>query len=832
MAPASAPTAGSEGAAQDALLATDGLPVWLSPGRFLSADFDAEACVADLRRYVPLATLQNELNSYLATLKTKLVEVLNEDYSEYVGLSGRLTNVEGAVARMRKPLVELKDKLQAVHGSVKAELITLNQGLRRRKEVGTQRGLLELLQEVVHVAGKVEKLLEEVAAADSGSSGGAGIVAASAGQAGGAGHAGGADASSVPSSLGSSSAGQPQQPDLLSHCRLLERVAAEVSRLNFLATRGKELAFVRALEPRIAAYRAALTGRLSAALAAALSAHRGDPAAALHCLAAYADMGEGAPGDAAAIVRTAVVAPLVERLIRDHKSAGAGGGHGAALAALLGAVLSGVRQELGPLLEATLAAGSALRAVDLLGASVVEELQGALAAALPGVFSPGVPPAFHANYLAMLAWLAQLEGLCTTRAAVERLRACPAYTTLMRRWNTSVYFSLVFQETAGDLEEALGVQRLEKAAPAAGAPPDAPPLQLAATAALLRCLRRAASRDVVLPPLVDRFLRLALQLAARYASWVEAGVEARREAAAASASNAQGVAAAVSPAAVTVGPAGAAAAAGAGPAVGGPGAAPAAGQGTGLPCAWMAALPADELAAVIHDSEAAADFLEGAIGSAFMDLAGTLSPAVAPPGAVAAGVRAAFGEAAAAVRAAGRGLAAAVTEEVVEKCVAVVRQLKGITATYRMTSKGPPSRHSHYVMGVLQPLRALLDSAGVRLLPQPLKQELFVVAVADSVCNRYASLAEELLVSVRKTENSLKRLKKAKATGDDVGAAPGGEAISDSDKITLQLHLDVLELGSQLAGAYGLPDPAAALPGFKRLQEVVVPPPGLLPAAP
>jgi hypothetical protein len=39
------------------------------------------------------------------------------------------------------------------------------------------------------------------------------------------------------------------------------------------------------------------------------------------------------------------------------------------------------------------------------------------------------------------------------------------------------------------------------------------------------------------------------------------------------------------------------------------------------------------------------------------------------------------------------------SEEVVDKCVAVVRQLKGITATYRMTSKGPPVRHSHYVTG-------------------------------------------------------------------------------------------------------------------------------------
>ena len=34
------------------------------------------------------------------------------------------------------------------------------------------------------------------------------------------------------------------------------------------------------------------------------------------------------------------------------------------------------------------------------------------------------------------------------------------------------------------------------------------------------------------------------------------------------------------------------------------------------------------------------------------------------------------------------------------RCVALVKQLKGITATYRMTTKGPPTRHSHYVTGV------------------------------------------------------------------------------------------------------------------------------------
>lgn len=45
------------------------------------------------------------------------MEVINEDYSDYVSLSGRLVNVDGSVMRMRKPLVELKVSTGAQGGT-------------------------------------------------------------------------------------------------------------------------------------------------------------------------------------------------------------------------------------------------------------------------------------------------------------------------------------------------------------------------------------------------------------------------------------------------------------------------------------------------------------------------------------------------------------------------------------------------------------------------------------------------------------------------------------------------------------------------------------------
>lgn len=68
----------------------------------------------------------------------------------------------------------------------------------------------------------------------------------------------------------------------------------------------------------------------------------------------------------------------------------------------------------------------------------------------PGVFSPGNPAAFQANYLAGQALLGELEALATSRAAVERLRASAAAAGWAKRWNLPVYFSLVYQDVAGE----------------------------------------------------------------------------------------------------------------------------------------------------------------------------------------------------------------------------------------------------------------------------------------------------------------------------------------------------------------------------------------------
>lgn len=261
--------------------------------------------------------------------------MINDDYNDFVSLSTKLVNVDGALARMQGPLLELQacvggrrgqvrcpgclsglhararpaalvcltrvprartappsclqDKLEAARGGIAGQAAELASGLQRRQAVAAARALLELmqvraaracvdgwvfvsgvgwgvapswayrcggsraastpavlpampaLQDTAHVMSKVDKLLGEVRAA-----GGAGAGAWQGGRDGG--WEGGREACCLgrcttvpaPPPAPLAAAGDGSSPEELeAHCRLLDRVASEVSRLQFYAARGQ-----------------------------------------------------------------------------------------------------------------------------------------------------------------------------------------------------------------------------------------------------------------------------------------------------------------------------------------------------------------------------------------------------------------------------------------------------------------------------------------------------------------------------------------------------------------------------------------------------------------
>lgn len=140
-----------------------------------------------------------------------------------------------------RPRPSRQAKLGAVQAGLEAELAALQQGLGRRQEMAAARATLELMQEVANVASKVEKLLSEVAAAEAAGGGGDSIGSSGGPQAAESAASGGGGSGGSGGGSGGKGGGEAADADAGAdaHALLLERVAAEVSRLGFLAHKGE-----------------------------------------------------------------------------------------------------------------------------------------------------------------------------------------------------------------------------------------------------------------------------------------------------------------------------------------------------------------------------------------------------------------------------------------------------------------------------------------------------------------------------------------------------------------------------------------------------------------
>lgn len=138
-----------------------------------------------------------------------------------------------------------------------------------------------------------------------------------------------------------------------------------------------------------------------------------------------------------------------------------------------------------------------------------------------------------------------------------------------------------------------------------------------------------------------------------------------------------------------------------------------------------------------------------------------------------------------------------------------------------MANRAAPTRASHYVVTILAPLSQSLNTTqGPSRLPAATKQHLTKVVV-QGIAARYQQLAEDTLSTVRKTEDSLRRLKYRKVATPEGGETEGAAPMDTDKLISMQLFLDVQEFGRQLKRLGLVP---ADLPGFKTLWEAVAPP--------
>ncbi|XP_010887016.2 conserved oligomeric Golgi complex subunit 2 [Esox lucius] len=535
--------------------------------------------------------------------------------------------------------------------------------------------------------------------------------------------------------------------------QILERIATEFNQLQFHAVQSKGMPLLDKVRPRIAGITSMLQQSLEGLLIQGLQTSNVD--IVRHCLRTYATIDK--TRDAEALVGQVLVKPYVDEVIVEMLAKSTPSG----LQRMYTKLLEFVPHHCRLLREVTGMALSSEKAdivpgYDFLVNSVWPEIIKGIEERICFLFNPGNPDTFYERYTVSMDFVRRFERQCGSQASVRRLRAHPSYQSFYNKWNLPVYFQLRYKEIAMCLENAIA-DGLE-AAPAGSS------YHLLVSQVLWNSLLKCWEENIYLPPLAHRFWKLTLQLISRYSKFLtevltkSPSAEVSKDPVRPLPSSASSTSSRTSQ--------------------------DDAGSESGSP----ATLSTKQLVFIASDVDKLQDQIPELsetikrrlevigyknftiVSEALEDSKGSLSGCIPT-------------------------LNRKMTQHLTERCCRFLKSASETPRLYRRTNKDVPSRASAYMDNALRPLHQLLSDSKDMVKPT-IAQDWLRVTLNDCT-HRYFDTISDVLSSVKKMEESLKRLKQARksATANTTGPAGGP---TDDSKIRLQLALDVEYLGEQI----------------------------------
>nr|CAG4640736.1 EOG090X03KZ [Eulimnadia texana] len=504
---------------------------------------------------------------------------------------------------------------------------------------------------------------------------------------------------------------------------VMERAANEYNHLQHYITKAGDSPLVQQLQKRIEEAERQLMMRLEDSLLRSMDLK--DELTLKNTLRTYALLDKCSTAEN--LILTRIVRPNMESMLSENLLKM----EPRDLSGILGNVKKFIRHNLKEIIDATTGADG-IQGFNFVANSIWPSFSENILQ-MTAIFAPGNPDLLQKRYLATMEFIEYLEILSGSVPTAQAIRNQPSYQNLMNRWNLPVYFQIRFQDIAGNLESALG-KLFDQTRN------DEAQFKLEISQALWKSLNDSYDPDIYLPALGHRFWKLSLQLIAQqYVLSTTQLVDME---------NQPSVGGSLSHAASM-------------PRL------PNTDNPTALTnyvflytdvCQLLDKLP--NLWSVIKEGleqmglENTNQYYE--IYSKSIDKLRPLLPKISE----------------------------LITADLKSQCCVHLRNVTDIPRLFRRTNREAPTKSCQYVNQLLAPLDHF------RTNHQPIVEELvlqqWMRAIVTAMSKQYLHAVSDVLTSVQKTEESLKRLRKARGGPE---ATSGG--ISDDDKIRMQLALDV-----------------------------------------
>ncbi|KAF4521789.1 hypothetical protein B566_EDAN012294 [Ephemera danica] len=365
------------------------------------------------RRGTNFETLRDDLGQYLKELRSAMIELINQDYSDFVNLSSNLIGLDKSISKLKVPLGQFKEEILQVKCSLDEAIDELTVQLQAREQLRQSRSSLAHLRTLLLLMKKMECILHPLA----------------------------------------SEMEENRREDVN-----LERVSAQLGRSLVCLTNCRDLS--TDLVKQHEHLEMELFSRLDSKFLEQLNSDPGPDreAIVLDCLRVYAGLDKFTHAEA--LVRSSVLAPQLAELIKEQLLKT---GSTSDMLSTVFALITDSKSALNLLLSLT--SKEPLIKFQFLLNSFWPEVCDRLLNNTPSLFAPGNPEEFYVKYTATMKFLDKIELKLGCMQSVEEFRGRQDYKNFMSKWNLPVYYQIRFQEIAGSVEEVLQLGKVEDKAP-------------------------------------------------------------------------------------------------------------------------------------------------------------------------------------------------------------------------------------------------------------------------------------------------------------------------------------------------------------------------------
>ncbi|KAH7888658.1 oligomeric golgi complex component, COG2-domain-containing protein [Phlebopus sp. FC_14] len=827
----------SLGQPYDPLPARPDLPIYVPlshDDKFLTAEtFDVESFLLS-RSHTSLPELRTELREYLSSLKEELVLLINNDYEDFISLSTDLRGEGDRLSKLKAPLNTLREQIQASRQSLLNIQDAIQAKLDARTKLRDQKALLHLLLKISESITRLESLLLISQSNDW-------------------------HHTDIPhmSGIAGHSPGLKTQGSRVKH---LSRVSTEYTQLlyHISKARAENCAYVNEIQWSVDRIRDTLTSDLDHLFSTTLLylTATGDARASdverpkavadiTECLRIYDSLGLWRAAED--LIRKNVVRPFIKKSIYPDALAASHSpiiphtplpplpssrllsnswpprtpytphtpytafsskqhafetpsvpffdGSGDSLANLYNQILRFVERDLGRLME--LAERVSLKAsprqvdsaslatlprdldasvqkrdgFDIMANIVWPEIGQALMDELGTVvFAAGKPDEFLKRYTTTQVFIRALEFIAPSTQSVQSTRSHPVFISFQRRWQLPVYFQLRWKDIVSKLEDALSVTTINP--DAVQLEPGRSPFLTLQAEHVWASIASCWSAEVFIPDLAHRFWKVTLQLLSRYKTWLDTSLP-RPELARVVPSD----------------------------------------KGSATSAQSRSSTPQAVSETTSAENNAADDLLLKQYGIALIDIKAMVSqvsalwreeisvvlPEVSVKDEVYTDAQAVLRDQLNSIESLTGPLSKQVVAILIRRACDALLPVRSIPSQFRaMSSKRMPTEPSYFVPLILRPLKAFFGIGGPSGVGDRLRDALLkesAVEVFDSVCQRYI----QYLTAMKKTEESLRRLKKGKKSTLTIFSSGNTSKDDDRDeeRIRTQMVLDVEAIGQE-----------------------------------